>query len=330
MSKSIGRRRPTPALHRWSRPLIGGVAVLGALLTGYLALSHFTKSNVACPTSGCDVVLTSKYAFFLGLPLSLFGFLAYCGMAVLALAPLLLNANGKEQRKTLEEGSWLLMFAGAVGMVLFSGYLMTILSTEIQQFCLYCVASALFTLTLLVLTVLGREWRDTGKLFFIGLIVGMITLLGSLGLYASVNQRAAAPDPNATPTFYPDPAQMQQGVGWPVTTTSGEAEIALARHLKQSGAKLFVSWTCPHCFQQKQLFGQEALEELPKIECHPDGINPQPQLCNAANITGFPSWVINGKLTSGVTTLSDLAKMSGYNGALNFKNFPDAIPNQMP
>jgi uncharacterized membrane protein len=329
MSKSIGRRRPTPALHRWSRPLIGGVAILGALLTGYLALSHFTKSSVACPTSGCDVVLTSKYAYFLGMPLSLFGCLAYCAMAVFALAPLLMNgANLKEQRKSIEEGSWLLLFAGSVAMVLFSGYLMTILSTEIRQFCLYCIVSACCTVTMLTLTILGREWKDTGRLFFIGMIVGMITLLGSLALYASANQPVVNnTDPTGLQALVPQ-GDPQQGVGWPITTTSGDAEIQLARYLKQSGAKIFTSWTCPHCFQQKQLFGKQALDELDRVECNPTGVNPQLQLCEAAKITGFPSWVINGQLYSGVTPLSELARLSGYKGPMNFKNFPEAFTPQ--
>lgn len=323
MSKSIGRRRPTPALHRWSRPLIGGVAILGALLTGYLTLSHFTKSSVACPTSGCDVVLTSKYAFFLGMPLSLFGCLAYCAMAIFALAPLVLN-NQKEQRKSIEEGSWLLLFAGSVGMVLFSGYLMTILSTEIKQFCLYCIVSACFTATMLVLTILGREWKDTGRLFFIGIIIGMITLLGSLGLYASVNQPVATNpiDPTDLQALVPQ-GEPTQGVGWPIITTSGAAEVKLAQHLKESGAKMFGSWTCSHCFEQKVLFGQEAVAEMPYVECNPTGKNPQPKLCEAAKVTGYPSWLINGQLISGVTPLTELARRSNYSGPMNFKNFPD-------
>lgn len=42
------------------------------------------NSPVACPTSGCDSVLSSPYAYLYGVPLSLLGMLAYGGVAALA------------------------------------------------------------------------------------------------------------------------------------------------------------------------------------------------------------------------------------------------------
>ena len=40
-----------------------------------------------------------------------------------------------------------------------------------------------------------------------------------------------------------------------ITTSSGESEIALTQHLKQVGAKMYGAFWCPHCQEQKQLFG---------------------------------------------------------------------------
>lgn len=317
MTRSASRRRPTPWLHRWSRPLIAGIAALGALLTGYLTISSFSGSKVACPTTTCEVVLTSKYASLFGLPLSLFGCLAYLGMVIFALAPLLMQSgDAKDQRKRIEDSSWLLLFAGAVGMVIFSGYLMYILSAEIKVPCLYCIASASFTVLMLGLTVFGREWKDIGNLLFIALIVGMITLIGSFGMYSMANR--VGPEITLQPT-----GQAEEGVGWTITTTSGQAEIQLAQHLRQSGVKTYMGWTCPHCYEQKQLFGKEAAAELPRIECVPSGQNYQEQQCRAANITAFPTWVINGQSYQGVKTLNRLADLSGYTGPRNFKNFPE-------
>lgn len=74
------RRRSTPWIQRWSRPIIGAIAVLGAVLTAYLTVQSLTGQPVGCapgaePASGgCSNVLTSPYATVLGLPLSLFGF----------------------------------------------------------------------------------------------------------------------------------------------------------------------------------------------------------------------------------------------------------------
>lgn len=116
------------------------------------------------------------------------------------------------------------------------------------------------------------------------------------------------------------------GVGWQVTTNSGEAEIALARHLTRIGAKEYAAWWCPYCHIQKQLFGKQAYRLLTSIECDAQGTNAQPKLCQAAKIESLPTWQINGKLYPGLRSLNELARISGYKSATNFKNFPNAFP----
>ncbi|MFO0166008.1 MAG: vitamin K epoxide reductase family protein, partial [Microcystis sp.] len=147
------RRRSVPWIHRYSRPLIGGVSIVGAILTGYLTITKLTGGAAACTAgatdgAGCSGVLNSPYATVFGLPLSLFGFLAYIAMAVFALSPLFINGETqKNLRKSLENNTWLLLLAGATAMAVFSGYLMYILATELKELCPYCITSALFALT---------------------------------------------------------------------------------------------------------------------------------------------------------------------------------------
>ena len=86
-SRMSSRRKPIPWIHRWSRPLIAGVAALGMLNTGYLTVTKLFGGETVCPTTGCHQVLSSTYAQVFGLPLSLFGFLAYTTMLILALVP---------------------------------------------------------------------------------------------------------------------------------------------------------------------------------------------------------------------------------------------------
>jgi len=45
-----------------------------------------TGASVTCPVSGCETVLSSSYSELFGVPLSLFGMLAYGAVGVAALA----------------------------------------------------------------------------------------------------------------------------------------------------------------------------------------------------------------------------------------------------
>lgn len=51
------RRRSLPWIHRFSRPIIAGIATVEAVGTGYLTVVKLTQGTAACPTSSCDVVL---------------------------------------------------------------------------------------------------------------------------------------------------------------------------------------------------------------------------------------------------------------------------------
>lgn len=304
------RQSSAPWIHRWSRPLIGGIAILGALGTGYLTLIKLTGGSAACPTSGCEQVLSSPYATVFGLPLTLFGFLAYASMAALALVPLAVNPGShKQQRATLENWTWLLLFAGAIAMVVFSGYLMYLLAFQIQAPCLYCLASAAFTLAMLILTLVGRDWQDLGQLFFTAVVVGVVALVGTLGVYANITNPSTA-------------GAGSQTSGPAITTSSGQAEIGLAEHLSQIGAKKYGAYWCPHCHDQKQLFGQQAFAQVNYIECDPNGKDAQPDRCETAGIQSYPTWEINGQLYPGTRGLEELTQLSGYKGPQNFQNLP--------
>ena len=320
------RRTKSTWLHRWSRPLIGAIAVLGATNTGYLTATKLFGGEAACPTSGCETVLSSAYATVFGQPLALYGFLAYVSMAIFALAPLAVGSEQKSLRTQLEQNTWWLLFIGSTAMLLFSGYLMYVMAAEFvapygwEAICIYCIVSALLATVLFILTVLGRAWEDMGSLIFLGLIVGVVTLVTALGIYAPIG-KPVADGYNIT--------SASGKVAFTVEETSGSSEIALAQHLKEIGANMYGAYWCPHCFEQKQLFGIEALADMPYVECAEDGVTPQVDRCKqtlakAAKQTGkqagFPTWEIKGQFYLGRQPLEDLAKASGYQGATDFKN----------
>jgi uncharacterized membrane protein len=321
----MNRRRSTPWIHRWSRPILAAIALIGASVTAYLTVIKLSGNSAACPTSGCEQVLASPYATVFGLPLTLFGFLAYASMGVMALSPLWINSETqKKLRPTVENWSWLFLFIGATAMTVFSSYLMYVLATKLQVPCTYCIGSALLSSSLFVITLLGRSWEDVGQLFFTGIVVAMVVLVGTLGVYANVDKPATAQKPGEVVLAPPQGQLPKPGIGWEVTTTSGEAEIELAKHLTKVGAKEYGAWWCPHCHEQKQMFGKEAHREINDIECadNPQDPRDQAEVCEAANIKGYPTWVINGKTLEGPQDLHVLANESGYQGPRNFRNLP--------
>ena len=297
------RKRSTPWIHQKSRFIIASIAAFGAVITAYIAIVKLTGGTAACPVTGCDKVLESPYAVVFGLPLALFGFFAYAAMGIMAVIPWFINLDTQKRLRTqAEDWTWLLLFAGGTAMMVFSSYLMYLMAFKIQSFCLYCVFSAMCSLSLFLLTIIGRELEDIGQLIMTALMVGMVTIIGTLAIYAPLNNPVA------------------EETGYNITTASAPANIALAEHLSRVDAKMYGAYWCAHCQTQKSLFGKEAVRKIPYIECDAAGKNPQPQLCQAANITGYPTWEINGEQYSGVQKLDELARLSGYKGSLEFGN----------
>ena len=103
-----------------------------------------------------------------------------------------------------------------------------------------------------------------------------------------------------------------------VTTKSSSQKINFAKFLSQNNIFMYSAYWCSHCYDQKQLFGQEAVKELSIVECAKDGKDSQTELCIEKEIQGFPSWEINGAIYSGVKNLNELAVMTGYEGDASF------------
>lgn len=104
------------------------------------------------------------------------------------------------------------------------------------------------------------------------------------------------------------------------SSSSVSANVALAKHLKQVGAKMYATFWCGVCRRQEQRFGKEALRLVNIIECDPRGKNAQPQLCQNAGVRAYPTWEINGQLYEGGMPLETLADLSGYQGSRNFSD----------
>ena len=279
------------------------LATIGVIDTGSITLSKWGWiGDLSCSSTGlfgcngCDKVLSSAWGSLLGQPLALFGLLGYGAVLLMAVVPLVLQGD---LRVSLGQKSWWGLFLLSTGMAVFSGVLLGVMAFGIRDCCPFCILSAGLSTALFVLSLIGGDWEDRGQLIFSGVITALLVGVIGLGWAASVGRPVVDSAPGVAP---------------PVRSESNAGQIALAEHLTASGAKLYTAYWCPHCHDQKELFGRQATEKLTVIECAPDGRNSQRELCEAKKIEGYPSWEIQGQLDSGVKPLAKLAEASGYQG----------------
>lgn len=94
----------------------------------------------------------------------------------------------------------------------------------------------------------------------------------------------------------------------PPQTSAGAED--LAKCLTQKSAVLYGAYWCPHCQNQKALFGN-ASQYLTYVECDAGGENPNPQACQTAGVQAYPTWKINGVNYQGEKTFDQLKSLSG-------------------
>jgi uncharacterized membrane protein len=121
--------------------LASALSLVGILDSLYLVVKHFTGESVRCTvTSGCDVVLSSPYSQIFGVPLSLFGLMAY--FAVFSLSVLALFGY--------RHAGKLLRYLVCLMLLVTLGLLYVQLAI-IHHFCQYCLISAATTIFLAAL-----------------------------------------------------------------------------------------------------------------------------------------------------------------------------------
>ncbi len=256
--------------------LVGTLALLGAALTIVLIVVAARQAELPFCGEGsaCDIVQGSRWSVFLGLPIAVWGLFVY---VLLALAALF----GRKR-----QARWrAIVFFATVGFAV-SIYLNLIAVFVIGATCSYCLVSFV-----LITVLYALSWRAGGvgglKGWRLGSTAAAIVIVGLMHLHYS-----GAFDPAAGPE---DPYLR-----------------GLAEHLEASGAKFYGASWCPHCQQQKQVFGAAA-KRLPYVECAPNGQRgDRSTACVAADIRNYPTWIIGGQRFERAMTPNLLARYSGY------------------
>ena len=101
--------------------------------------------------------------------------------------------------------------------------------------------------------MIGAKFESREPMIFRGFIVAISVLLG--GLIWSTNVDPSNAIDIANPTGNVSPI---------ITTSSSPQKVKFAKFLSGSNVVMYSAYWCPHCHDQKQLFGKEAVKKLKK------------------------------------------------------------------
>jgi uncharacterized membrane protein/glutaredoxin len=276
-SSSVQAAAPSTAKHpNW---LILALALAGMLLSGYLTYSAWQGQSVAGCTVGsaCDVVLNSRWSKLLGMPISFWGFLTYALLGAIAW-----NKTTPSQWKM----AWTVTIVG----LLYSLYLTGVSLIVLDSACPYCLTSLGLMAAIFAVLLPRRPAKMPGFSWgpWLGKTAGaavLIIIVLHLHYSGYIGKTAGPEDP------------------W---------IRGLVEHLAKTDAKFYGASWCPHCSEQKELFGPSS-SRVPYIECSPGGPRaPQAPACNDAGIKSYPTWIINGQRYSGIQSLDSLAQYTNY------------------
>jgi len=132
------------------RQAIALLALVGFFVALYLWLHALGYGGaIKCGASGgCEVVQTSQWAVFLGLPVAFYGVVGYVAVFGVALAAL--------RPAALAERSWSVLLAGLTSV----GFLFTVYLTYLELFvihaiCRWCVGSAVIITLIWIVSLLS-------------------------------------------------------------------------------------------------------------------------------------------------------------------------------
>ena len=253
-------------------PLAAALALVGLLVAGYLTWLKWSGGTPLFCTAGTGCDIVQASRYATLLGVPT----ALWGALTYALI-LVLALVGFDRSR------WQAAFAVAAAGLGFSAYLTYLSLFELGAACVWCLASTVIMASLVIALALRRPAprASTAGLTVLGLVCAALAIVAGAFVFA--------------------------GVAAPVTPY----QQALAQHLAKSGATFYGAYWCPHCQEQKALFGGAA-SSLPYVECDPKGAGAQTGRCELAGVRVFPTWVIGSERREGVQSLDELARLSGF------------------
>ena len=253
------------------------ILILVLSLVGFGIMAYLTYIHYANAQSFCD--LSEKISCDVvttSIYSEIFGFpISILGLGYFGLTILLTVFYRKK-------AFYQLLFLLTLFVVIPSYYFTALEAFVIKAFCILCETSKILMLSILVISFIAMKEK-----FSVVLRIAIPVIIA--GLVA------------AGVTYF---AQTGNVVKRDYT--------AFVQALNQEGVVYYKSVKCNNCKRQEKLFG-EYIKKLNSVECHPEGVNPQPELCLKKGIKKTPTFLIEEggvevKRLEGLQPLEDLAK----------------------
>lgn len=260
------------------------LSVIGIIISLYLIQNHYappTKGSICDfgETVSCSLVNTSAYSELFNVPVALFGVLWFVFLIAF-------SWKGLKNDKAMPTA---LLIWSIVG--LFSVVYLVIAEIILQAICLLCTAVHVIVLIVLVFSVLlyKTQKKKPTKKQLVQAAKPWLAAIITINLIPLVLFNLPAGEKHN----YDDVAQC----------------------ITLNGVNMYGSFRCGVCAKTRAMFG-DSFRFINEIECHPQGINPQTELCLQKKIEGTPTWILepNGieqKRYTGFLSVQELQEFAG-------------------
>ena len=261
------------------------LSVVGILISLYLVQNHYAPPSQGSfcdlgETLSCSLVNTSVFSELFRVPVALLGALWFVSLIILSL-----KARSDEKFVPVILG-WSII--GVCSIIYF-----VIAEIILQAVCPLCTAVHVLVLFVFVASIIMyRKSKVRITVKNIKKVMPWIVGIGILNIIPFV-----------------------------LFNMGGQTENydGLAQCMTQKGVVMYGSFRCGVCAKTRAMFG-DSFQYVKEIECHPQGKNPQTELCLSKKIEGTPTWILeeNGvdiKRAVGFLSIEELRAFSGCTNA---------------
>ena len=168
---------------KWPKIIIALLSTIGLVDTGSITLKNWGIFNsLSCPgmKNGCETVLNSPWGTLFennqfNIPLSLAGVVTYSSILGLSIFLLLNLISPKEKLNNL---IWWIIFLISCASSVFSILLINIMFFKIKAYCFFCILSAILSISIFILSMIGAKFESREPMFYRGFIVFLTVLIG--------------------------------------------------------------------------------------------------------------------------------------------------------